>query len=198
MFRFLKTTILGGIVFIIPIVVFIVVIGKALLLTNKIAEPLANLLAIEPVGGVAVVNLFALVILILICFLAGLAAKTVSARKFIRSLEANVLNRIPAYILLKAKTQSALTPEEIEDLRPAITRFDDSWQLVFEVERLKDDKVVVFLPGSPDPWTGSICVVSADRVAPLAVTVNTAANLMKRLGRGSRDTLQDTTVFMNF
>ena len=72
----------------------------------------------------------------------------------------------------------------------AITRFDDSWQLVFEIERLADGKVVVFLPGSPDPWSGSVCVVSDDRVTPLDLTVNSAANLMKRLGRGATDTLQ--------
>ena len=66
-------------------------------------------------------------------------------------METNVLEKIPAYELLKAKTQSRLSPEETEGLRSAITRFDDSWQLVFEIEPLADGKVVVFLPGSPDP-----------------------------------------------
>jgi hypothetical protein len=37
-----------------------------------------------------------------------------------------------------------MSPEEIQSLRLAITRFDDSWQLVFEIERFADGKVVVF------------------------------------------------------
>lgn len=192
MLRFIKTTVLGGILFIVPIVIFVAIIGKALALANKIAMPLANLLAIDAIGGIAVAHLLALVILILICFIAGLAAKTSSAKKIVRSLEVNFLEKIPAYELLKAKTQSVLTPEEMQNIRPALTRFDDSWQLVFEIERLADGKVVVFLPGSPDPWSGSVCVVTDDRVTPMDIPVQAVVTTMKRLGRGSTDTLQHT------
>jgi uncharacterized membrane protein len=190
MTRLIKTTILGGILFLVPIVIFVAIIGKALKLSSLIAAPLAERLFVDSAGGFAAVHILAVAILIAICFVAGLAARTTVAKKLVTSLETNVLDKIPAYELLKAKTQSRLSPEETEGLRPAITRFDDSWQLVFEIERLADGKVVVFLPGSPDPWSGSICVVTDDRVTPLDLTVNSAANLMKRLGRGATDTLQ--------
>jgi uncharacterized membrane protein len=191
MTRFIKTTILGGILFLVPIVIFFAVIGKALELSNLIAGPLAERLFVDSVGGFAMVQVLAVLILIAVCFIAGLAARTSVAKNLVTSLETNVLDKIPAYELLKAKTQSVLTPEETKNLRPAITRFDDSWQFVFEIERLADGKVVVFLPGSPDPWSGSVCVVTDDRVTSLDVTVNSAANLMKRLGRGSTDTLHN-------
>ena len=83
-----------------------------------------------------------------------------------------------------------VSPEKVENLRPAITPFDDSWQFVFEIEHSADGRGVVFLPGSPDPWSGSVCAVTDNRVTPLDVTVLAAANLMKGLGRGSTDTLQ--------
>jgi uncharacterized membrane protein len=190
MTRFIKTTILGGILFLVPIVIFFAVIGKALELSNLIAVPLAERLSVDSVGGFAVIHILAVAILIAICFVAGLAARTTAAKNLVTSLETNVLDKIPAYELLKAKTQSMLSPEAIQNLRPAITRFDDSWQFVFEIERSADGRVVVFLPGSPDPWSGSVCAVTDDRVTPLDVTVQAAANLMKRLGRGSADTLQ--------
>jgi uncharacterized membrane protein len=38
MLRFLKTTLLGGILFLVPIVIFIAVIGKALQITSKFAR----------------------------------------------------------------------------------------------------------------------------------------------------------------
>lgn len=195
MIRFIKTTVLGGILFLVPIVVFLTIIGKALALSNLIAVPLTERLFVESVGGLAVAHLLAAAILIAICFIAGLAAKTNAAKNLVTVLEKTVLEKIPAYELLKAKTQSVLTPEEIKTLRPAITSFDDSWQLAFEIERLADGKVVVFLPGSPDPWSGSLCVVTADRVTMLDVPVPAAVNLMKRLGRGATDILQHTSAF---
>ena len=187
MLRFLKTTVLGGILFLVPIIIFIAIIGKALQITNKLAIPIAGLLGVDAIAGIAVAQLLAIGILVLICFIAGLAAKTPRAKKFVKSLEVNVLEKIPAYELLKAKTQSALNFEDAESMSPVMARFDDSWQLAFEIERIEDGHVVIFLPGAPDPWSGSVSVVTEDRITPLDLKVKSVVNLMKRLGKGSID-----------
>lgn len=189
MLRFLKTTVLGGIFFLIPIIIFVAVIGKALQITNKLAIPIAGLLGVDKIAGIAVAELLAIGILVLVCFIAGLVAKAPRAKKFVQSLENNVLEKIPAYEVLKAKTQSVLSFEDSEELSPVMARFDDSWQLAFEIERIEGGNVVIFLPGAPDPWSGSMCVVTGDRVTPLDMTLKTAVNLMKRLGKGSIEAL---------
>ena len=108
MLRFLKTTVVGGILFLVPIVIFMVFTNKALQITNKPANPVADLLNINSIGGAAVVDVLAIGILVLICFIAGLAAQIAGAKKFSRFLEINVLEKIPAYALLKTKNQSIL------------------------------------------------------------------------------------------
>jgi uncharacterized membrane protein len=195
MLRFLKTTVFGGILFLVPIVIFIAIIGKALQITNKLAIPIAGLLGIDKIIGIAVAELLSIGILVMICFIAGLAAKTPRAKKFVQSLEVNVLEKIPAYELLKAKTQSALSFEETEGMSPIMARFDDSWQLAFEIERIEGGNVVIFLPGAPEPWSGSVCVVTEDRITPLNLKVKSVVNLMKRLGKGSIDALPNPQVF---
>jgi uncharacterized membrane protein len=69
-------------------------------------------------------------------------------------------------------------------------RFDDSWQIAFEIERVEDDKVALFLPGAPDPWSGMVCVVTEDRVTRVDVSIPFVAKLEKRLGRGAREAFQ--------
>jgi uncharacterized membrane protein len=190
--RFIKTTVLGGILFLVPVVIFIVVIGKALQLIDMVAEPMAKLLPFETFGGMGIAQLIALVFLILICFIAGLAARTATARGLVQSLETNVLDRIPAYALMKAKTGSVLTPEDTQDMQPVLIRFDDSWQVGFEVEKTGDGKSLVFLPGAPDPWSGSVCAVTAERIQPLPLNIREVSDLMKRLGKGSSEALRAT------
>lgn len=190
--KFMKTTVLGGILFLFPIVIFAAVIGKAMQLVDRLATPLANVAPIESIGGLAVVHLVAAVIVILICFIAGLAAKTPTARGLVDSLEANVLDKIPAYALLKAKSGSILTPEDTGAMQPVLIRFDDSWQVGFEVERMPDGKSLVFLPGAPDPWSGSVCAVTGDRLQQLPINIKEVNALMKRLGRGSSEVLRTT------
>lgn len=194
MWKFIKTTVLGGMLFLVPIVIFAAVIGKALQLVDKLATPIANLLPIESIGGVALVELIAAAIVLLLCFIAGLAAKTPTAHRLVTSLETNVLDKIPAYALMKAKTGSVLTPEDTQEMKPVLIRFDDSWQVGFEVEKMPDGKSLIFLPGAPDPWSGSVCAVTGDRLQPLPINIKEVNALMKRLGKGSSEALRSTLV----
>lgn len=192
MFTFLKTTVLGGVIFLLPVVIFIAIVGKGLEFANKLATPLAERLPVDSVGDLAIVHLLALAILILICFIAGLVARTSQAKWFARSLETNFLEKIPAYALMKAKTGSVLTPDDTKDMRPVLIRFDDSWQLGFEVEAIGEETCMVYLPGAPDPWSGSVCAVTRDRLSPLDINIKTASDLMRRLGKGSTASLNTT------
>lgn len=190
MIKFIRTTVLGGILFLFPIVIFAAVIGKALQLVDKLATPIANIAPFESIGGLAVVQLIAAMILILLCFIAGLASKTPAARRIVESLETNVLDKIPAYALMKAKSGSVLTPEDTHEMQPVLVRFDDSWQVGFEVEKMLDGKSLIYLPGAPDPWSGSVCAVTGDRLQPLPISIKEVNGLMKRLGKGSSETFQ--------
>jgi hypothetical protein len=60
MFGFIRTTILGGFLFLFPIVIGVTIIGKALEFINKLSAPLAGLLPIDSNGGLAVVTLLVL------------------------------------------------------------------------------------------------------------------------------------------
>ena len=189
MVQILKTTVLGGILFLVPIVILVAIIGKALALTNKLAAPLAAMLPIESVGGLAIVNLLAFLILVLICFIAGLAARTEPARRFVSSLETNVLSKVPAYEFIKSKVHAIVPTEGEEGLKPVLARFDDSWQIGFEVERIEGGKVTVFLPGAPDPWSGSVCFMTEDRIKALDLNLLSTINTLKGLGKGSKNQL---------
>jgi len=192
MVKFLKTTVIGGILFLVPIIIFIAVIGKAVRLIKKLATPLSVLIPLDSIGNIVVVDLLALGIVLLICFLAGLAAKSTLARKSVGNLESRVLSKIPAYGLLKSKIDAIVQPEKAEGLEPVLARFDDYWQIVFEVERIQGGLVAIYLPGAPDPWSGSVCFVTEDRIQPLELALLPVVKTLKSLGKGSSEQLRET------
>jgi uncharacterized membrane protein len=191
MLKLIRTTIIGGIIFLVPIAIFVAVIGKGLEITGAIAKPLARILPVDMIGGFAAAQVLAIALLLLICFLAGLLARLALARRVVSALEANMLSRLPAYTLLKTKTQSMVSPDDIEGMSVVVVRFDDSWQFGFEIERMEGGKVALFLPGSPDPWSGSVCLAEEERVTPLDLSVAVVTNMVRRLGRGANEALRD-------
>ena len=54
---FLKTTVIGGVVFLLPIIVVGMILGKAFGFMSRIAAPFAEWIPIDSVGGIALVNL---------------------------------------------------------------------------------------------------------------------------------------------
>ena len=76
---FLKTTMIGGILFLVPFAVLAVILGKVVPFAQKLADPLAELIPFESVVGFDVPVLLALVLIFLFCFLVGLLAKTRAA-----------------------------------------------------------------------------------------------------------------------
>ena len=55
----------------------------------------------------------------------------------------------------------------------------------FEVERVSGGYVVVYLPGAPNPWSGSVAYLTEDRVEPLDLAPQDAIKNIRVLGRGS-------------
>jgi uncharacterized membrane protein len=183
--QFIKTTIIGGLVFMVPIVIVIVILSKAYEMMVMVAKPLDNLIPSELIGGVALVNLIAVLAIAFICFIAGLVAKSRWAKKSYQTLDTALL-ALPGYAFIKGFTDSIkATEEEVKSLHPVLVQFDDNAQLGFEVERTEEGCVVVYIPRAPTPWSGSIAYFQEERVRRLDMTMMQAMDSIQLLGRGT-------------
>ncbi len=183
--QFIKTTILGGAIFLVPVVIVIVVLSKAHGIMMLVAEPMSDLIPVDAVGGIALANILALFAVVLACFLFGLMAKSAPARKIYGALDSK-LGSIPGYAFVKGFADSMSRSEEhAKSFIPVIARFDDNAQISFEIARTPAGTVVVYLPGAPNPWSGTVVFLEANRVEKLDMSVADAIKSIQALGRGS-------------
>ncbi|MGA8203831.1 MAG: DUF502 domain-containing protein [Woeseiaceae bacterium] len=182
--KFIKTTLIGGAVFMVPVVLLFMIVLRAHSILKAAVEPMARFLPIHAVGGIALSSIIAAAILLLICFLAGILARSAVARSAIEAVEAKILNRIPGYTLLRAITNSR-DENRVPELQPVLAKLDDMSQVGFEVERLPDGRCVVYLPNAPNPLSGIVCVLDAHRVTPLEISAKAVQEHVEQLGKGS-------------
>ena len=190
MLQFIKTTVFGGVVFLVPVVILVILIGKAMAFSQKIAAPIAEYLPFGPVANLVLVDVLGLALIILICFFGGLAAKSQRVANWVTSIEETFLSKIPVYSVIKGTVSNTLQLDEMEGMKPVIAHFDDCSQVGYEVERSPGGKVTVFLPGAPDAFSGSVNYFTEDRVTPVDANLLSAVKVMKGFGKGSRDNLQ--------
>lgn len=192
--QFLRTTLVGGILFMVPGVVLVIILEKALALTHKFVDPLAEHIPVHSVIGLRTPVFLAIGLLLLICFFAGFFARTALAQKVVGGLEGAVLSNLPGYEFLKRMGESMLGVER-EGAYPAVLlRFDDSWQIGFRVEVLENGLVAVFIPGVPNANAGAVYLVSPDRVSPVGVPPARMLKCLKRLGVGSSALLRGLAI----
>jgi uncharacterized membrane protein len=179
-----RTTAVGGLVFLVPFVVVILVGGKALGAMRNVARPLATWLGIDHVGAIAMIDIVAVVLLVLICYLAGIIATGSRMRRLQQTFDQKLLELFPRYAFVKSMTEGLGAGSGDKTLQPVLVHFDDQSQLAFEVER-DADWVVLYLPGSPDPWSGTVSLVKPERVKPLDVDFGAATRCVRLAGRGT-------------
>ena len=189
---FIKTMVLGGLLFLFPLVIVTAVVGKAFRLMLSVTEPLDDVIPADSVADVAVINIVAIAALLVGCFVAGLVAQSAVGRKVYQTADANLAGLIPGYAALRARLGSVVGDEERQKaLKTVLVRLDDQAQIGFEVERLGDGRVIVFVPGAPDAWSGALVIMDADRVTPLDVEMRQVVLLAKNLGKGTAAALGD-------
>jgi uncharacterized membrane protein len=188
--EFLKTTIVGGIVFLVPLILLILVLRHAMTFAGKIAGPIAALFPEHKVAGVAVATIIAALVLLLLSFVAGLFARTSFGRNLARWLEDSLLGNLPQYRMVKTMAEGLAQVEDSQNLRPALVSIEGGWQLGYLLEEVHAGWVAVFLPQSPTPMSGTVMYMPAERVRLLDMPMGEAMLLVKRLGVGSAHSLR--------
>jgi len=187
---FVKTTIIGGLLFLIPALIVILVIKHAIGLTAKVLVPIEKLLPLESLGGFAVAHMLAVLIILAVCFAAGMAARTRLGAGISAAFERAIARKIPGFGLIKSATGEVANIQSQSDICVALARIEDAWVLSFIVEKLDNGLLVVFVPSAPTPFAGSVYYLTEDRVKRLDAPVLTAMKVITRLGVGSNELLQ--------
>jgi L-lactate dehydrogenase len=179
---FARTTIVGGVFFLAPIVVLIVILANAFGFAKTGLQAIVVHIPRVSDLSVGVATSLSIAMIALVCLLAGLVANTLIAQRFVNALESSVLSKIPAYEYLKQESASALGVAEIGELPVVFVPMEGGWQLGVQTEALSNGFVSIFVPGAPNPHSGSVFFFSTDVVRPAGIKL--AAGLPQAMRRG--------------
>jgi uncharacterized membrane protein len=181
--QFLRITLSGGILFLLPVVLIVMLLNKARVILLKISEPLHKSLP-DLILGLDGANLLAIVLIIATCFISGLIFRSSRVRKGISALEEHVLSYLPGYAMLKSITTDAIGDASEHNMTTVLIRDGDTWNIGFLVEEI-GKLCTVFIPEAPRHDSGEIKIVPTDWVKKIGVPSSKAARSLQRYGKGA-------------
>jgi uncharacterized membrane protein len=184
LFQFIRATITGGIIFIFPIVIIVVILKKAFEYLKIISQPFEPYLP-ELFMGFDGHNIFAIFLLIVLCFFLGMLFHSMRMQRGVNYLETNLLNYFPGYILFKTLLQERLNIEDQANLKPVLMAEGDGFRPGLLVEESEDGYCTVFFPDAPKCEAGEVRIVASSSIKKLNVPVHTITAVLRKMGKGS-------------
>lgn len=189
--EFLKTTIVGGVLFLLPVALVLLVLNHAFQLAAKAVRPVSHSLNFEhTVAGIGSATVLTVLLLVSVSFAAGMVARTQAGRRISGWFERSFLGSLPQYRLVKSMGESLAQIEASDDLRPVLVSLNGGWQIGYSIETLENGWLAVFVPQAPSPTSGNVLYLPADRVRPLNIPMKQAKSIVKHIGTGSGEMLR--------
>lgn len=189
--KIMKATFLGGILFLAPLILLVVIFEKAYNIVQKITLPLVSHLPRIKFLGLAVQELTGIIIIIIIYFLAGILGRTAKAQKLVQKLEDGILSFIPGYSFIKKTNENIMGFESDQDLKVILVPTDAGLQFAFLIEKIDEGKFAVFIPDAPNPWSGSVVFVEKKDITEVGISQKEALACIRKLGYGSAALLKN-------
>lgn len=182
--QFLKTTVIGGVVVLVPIAVCAYLIGFVVEIVYKITTPIIKWFGFESGWVIAVAPVAACILAIILCFVLGLFIQTTVGRFVGHTIERLMLRHLPGYQFLKQVSRQFVGKGGDDLGKPVLVRLGDCQQIGLLVEELPHGQVTVFVPLAPAMTLGSVLVVSESQVKRLAIPMSEALNVVGLMGYG--------------
>ena len=187
---FLRTTLTGFVLFLLPLVVLIIVIGKAQRIAMRIMIPLAGLIPVESVRGIVVARLLAIVRNRALLFPGRTGVETRARQRRHRMAGTHRALVHPRLRLLQGYVRKPGWIRRTPCLSGGSARIEEAWQIGFLMESLSDGYHAIFVPGAPSAWSGSVYFMTEDRFQRIDMPRAEALQCLRSLGIGAAKLLE--------
>lgn len=181
--RFVVGSFIAGLLVVVPVYLAILLLLKAMNSVIGLVRPIASLLP----EWFPAEKILSLVLVVILCFLIGMAIRTRIGRANLERAERSLFQRLPGYALIRSLTQQLAGNTAERAWKPALVEIEDALVPAFVIEEFEDGRYTVFVPSVPTPFAGAVYILPSHRVHVVDVPLTQAVKSVTRWGSGSKE-----------
>ncbi|MCM5662695.1 hypothetical protein [Galbibacter mesophilus] len=175
--------ILGGIFFLIPLLVIILLVTHALQLLLPVGREIVKVLGIHSIFGAATVTIITLLFIILICYFAGFLVKKGLVNSWGQKVEDKLFLLLPSLQILKYRLLGDNPIKKDDDNWKAILLKEDIYHRIAFIIAENDGFLSIFIPDAPRMDAGEIRYFSSETCEYTPIAMKDAMNALNSFGR---------------
>lgn len=174
----------GLLTFLLPLVLVIIIMEKALVIIKKILAPIKQHFPEIHFFGVGAFALFCLGLIFFICYLAGLLIERKRITRFVNAIESAISIIISGYSMMKSRANESFNSEEDSNWSAVMVKDEENWKIGIEIEKQNDGFSMVFFPEPPDAKSGEIKLIHHSKIKPAKMSVGAVVVAIRKYGKG--------------
>ena len=183
---FLKTTTIGGLFVLLPLVFVALLISKTVGVVSLSAAEIVALLTGQAAEAVNFPILWAVLLVLTVSFLLGLIMLSRIGSRSGRWIEEAVLFRLPGYAALKSIIGGLAHIEEEGMVKPGLVSGPGGVHyFAYVMEEHGDGYLTLFVPSSPSAVSGNVQVVHREKVRMLNIRLGSVVAALNQWGIGT-------------
>jgi len=188
---FLKTSIIGGVVVILPMFIFIMVFKWLFGWVTDIIHPVTDLIVTKANMNKIFADALVIAVIVISCFIIGIIVKTKIGKFIHEKLESRILKIAPGYSTIKEIVMQFIG-KKFPFSSVALVRIfeNDTLLTAFITDTHADGSYTVFIPTAPNPTSGFIYHIKNEYIQHVNISVEEAMRSIITCGAGSKKILE--------
>lgn len=193
---FLKTSVLGGVVVILPVAILVSVSLWVFRLVTGMIEPLTRLLIKDAQVNELAADFVVIVLIVAACFSVGVLVRTRLGAFLYRVIENRILRLAPGYSMIKETVLQIFGSKKdspFSSVALAQVFGNETLVTAFITDKHEDGSYTLFVPTGPNPTSGLIYHLEGRFVHPVRIPVQDAMRSIISCGAGSAKLMREFT-----
>jgi uncharacterized membrane protein len=185
---FVKTTLVGGLIVVLPVALLVFIVHWGFGLVTGMIQPLTDVIVDKFELREVVADVVVIALLVVLCFLVGALMRTGVGKLLYRVTERRILKAAPGYSMIKETVVQFLETDRAPFRSVALVQISENEVLVtaFITDSHPDGSHTVFVPNGPNPLSGNIYHVKGKYVHPVDIPADEAMRSVISCGAGSK------------
>ena len=179
---FVNRILKGTVLFILPLVILVFILEKAVLIIKGIISPIKEHLPEDRILGIGMFTLVSIVIVMAVCYGFGFLAEKKKVKTFLKLIDEGISLIIPGYTLMKSNASNAIGSND-DSWKPVLLGEDGDWKIGLQVDERPDGLSMVFFPEPPDAKSGELKLIKQSKLKPLDMPVRKVLGIIKKYGK---------------
>jgi len=183
---FFKLTALGGLLVLLPVLLFVLLLMEIVQMVVGLATPIAGMFPAGTFDDAKSPVVLAVTLLAGASLLIGIAMRSSAAQRLGNWIQEKTLNKLPIYRFVRTLVSGLVGAEKKGSFKPAL--FDagnGQREIIYLVEDLGDGGFTALFPHAPTGFAGQVKIVAKERIAPLDASLGDVSLVMNHMGLGA-------------